>query len=54
MHLRICTWCRRNSEQIRQMRTLSHKQAAAQNELATLGSEARERIAKILDQNNQK
>ena len=52
MHLRICIWCRNNAKQLKQMQNLAHQQAAVQNEQAKLGSDARERIAKLIDQNN--
>ncbi len=52
MHLRICIWCRNNSKQLKQMRNLARKQAAAQSKQTKLSSDAKERIAKLLNQNN--
>jgi len=54
MHLRMCIWCRRNAEQLQLMRNLARGQALSRNEQARLSSDARKRIAKFLEQNDEK
>ena len=53
MHLRICVWCRRNSEQLHLMRDLARGQTASRDQQARLGSDARERISKSLLHNDE-
>jgi hypothetical protein len=54
LHLMMCVWCRRNSEQLQLVRDLARKQSASQSEEAKLSSDARDRLSKLLEQNDDK
>lgn len=53
MHLRMCLWCRRNAEQLQLMRNFAKDHAEIQNEQSKLSSDARDRIANFLEQNDE-
>jgi hypothetical protein len=54
LHLMMCVWCRRNSEQLQLVRDLARKQSALQSKEAKLSSDARDRLSKLLEQNDDK
>ena len=53
MHLRMCIWCRRNTEQLQLMRNLARGQAVPRGEQARLNSDTRKRIAESLEQSDE-
>lgn len=52
LHLMLCVWCRRNSKQLRLVRDLARKQSAAQTKEAKLSNDARDRLNKLFEQND--
>lgn len=54
LHLMMCVWCRRNSEQLQLVRDLARKQSASQSKEAKLSNDARDRLSKLLEQNDDK
>lgn len=52
IHLMMCVWCRRNSEQLQLVRDLARKQLASQTREAKLSSDERDRLSKLLEQND--
>lgn len=52
LHLLVCVWCRRNQEQLHLIRDLARKQSSSEFGQAKLSAEARERMAKFLDRND--
>ena len=54
LHLMMCVWCRRNSEQLQLVRDLARKQSASQTKENKLSSDTRDRLSKLLDQNDDK
>lgn len=54
LHLMMCVWCRRNSEQLQLVRDLARKQSASQTKEAKLSNDARDRLSNLLEQNDDK
>jgi hypothetical protein len=54
LHLIMCVWCRRNSEQLQLVRDLARTQSISQAKEAKLSSDARDRLSKLLEQNDDK
>jgi hypothetical protein len=52
LHLMMCIWCRRNSAQLQLVRNLARKQSASQTNEAELSGDARDRLSKLLEQND--
>ncbi|GAB4324102.1 MAG: hypothetical protein Kow0074_16800 [Candidatus Zixiibacteriota bacterium] len=52
LHLMMCVWCRRNSEQLRLIRDLARRLAASEPDDAKLDDAARARLTKLLEQND--
>lgn len=52
LHLMMCVWCRRNSQQLHLVRNLARKQSATQTKDAKLSNDARDRLSKLLEQND--
>jgi len=54
LHLMMCVWCRRNSEQLQMIRDLARNQSASQTKEAKLSSDARDRLSRLLEQDDDK
>ncbi len=54
LHLLMCVWCRRNSDQLQLVRNFARKQSASQSKEAKLSSDARDRLSKLLEPNDDK
>jgi hypothetical protein len=52
LHLMMCVWCRRNNEQLHLVRDLARGQSVPQADEAKLSSDARDRLNKLLGQND--
>jgi hypothetical protein len=48
----MCVWCRRNNEQLHLVRDLARGQSVPQTDEAKLSSDARDRLNKLLGQND--
>lgn len=54
LHLMMCVWCRRNAQQLELVRNLARKQSAAQSSSSQLSPDARERLSKMLEDDDTK